>query len=137
MSNDYLSDEELLKLIADVEQSSMISAPGYLKSDILSKVEAIEKSSVTAKKKTKTIDFVTYRLKIAVAMAAAIGIFCVLPYKMPSQTDRIIKDREPKSTVVNSKYDRKESKEERKENYMQFLDEITNFNIEDIIGRIK
>lgn len=137
MNNEYLSDEELLKLISDVEQNSMISAPSYLKSDILSKIEDTEKSMAAAKKKAKTIEFVTYRLKIVVAMAAAIGIFCVLPYKMPSQTDRIVKDRELPSIGVSSKYDRKELKEERKEHYLQFFEEITVINIDDIIGRIK
>lgn len=138
MKNEYLSDEELLKLIADVEENSLIQAPKRLKSYIFSKIEA-------KRNRAKMVSMTTYRLKVCVAMAAAIGIFCILPFEMPSSTDRVIKAseyREKKYTAYALKQaesDRKalqwrETKEEGKEIIENIIEAVKN---NDIIGRIK
>lgn len=142
MRQNYLSDEELLDLIKDVEENSYIEAPKHLKSNVLSKIAA-------DKKRTRTINIATYRLKMCVAMAASILLFCVLPYKMPSQYDRAVMQAEyRKEKFLEYSKKREEEtkkKEEREENIQrlteerdEFVEKITDsINLKKVIERIR
>lgn len=43
MKNEYLSDEELLRLIDEVEENAMLRAPAYLKQRILKEIQSAER----------------------------------------------------------------------------------------------
>ena len=84
----YLSDEELMQLIADVEEHEMIQAPFYLKHEILQRVrqESVVRSAHSAK-----IQFLTFSLKVALATAAAVAVLLLAPAQfreMPSVADK-------------------------------------------------
>ena len=76
---DYLSEEELLTLINEVEQKEMFKAPQYLEEKILNSVKRQDqiveyKDKISAKRK-----LMTYSLKVMVAAAAAIALLIVVP----------------------------------------------------------
>lgn len=80
MSHEYLSDEELQKLIMDVELNDMTKAPANLKKKVLDAVDAADKAGNIAKtKKQKIIEYRLYSLKVALAVAAAIVVMFIVP----------------------------------------------------------
>ena len=80
MSHEYLSDEELQKLIMDVELNDMTKAPANLQKKVLDAVDAADKAGNIAKtKKQKRIEYRLYSLKVALAVAAAIVVMFIVP----------------------------------------------------------
>lgn len=80
MSHEYLSDEELQKLIMDVELNDMTKAPANLQKKVLDAVDAADKAGTIAKtKKQKIIEYRLYSLKVALAVAAAIVVMFIVP----------------------------------------------------------
>lgn len=80
MSHEYLSDEELQKLISDVELNDMAEAPVDLQKKVLDEISALSKSGNIAKtKKQKIIEYRLYSLKVALAVAAAIAVMFIVP----------------------------------------------------------
>lgn len=80
MSHEYLSDEELQKLIMDVELDDMTKAPANLQKKVLDAVDAADKAGNIAKtKKQKIIEYRLYSLKVALAVAAAIVVMFIVP----------------------------------------------------------
>ena len=80
MSHEYLSDEELQKLIMDVELNEMTKAPAKLQKKVLDAVDAADKAGNIAKtKKQKIIEYRLYSLKVALAVAAAIVVMFIVP----------------------------------------------------------
>lgn len=79
----YLTDAELESLINDVEMNYMLTAPSHIKGDILGKINR-------DKHRAKVINIATYRLKIAIACAASILLFCTYVMTMPTATERIM-----------------------------------------------
>lgn len=80
MSHEYLSDEELQKLIMDVELNDMTKAPANLQKKVLDVVDAADKAGNIAKtKKQKIIEYRLYSLKVALAVAAAIVVMFIVP----------------------------------------------------------
>ena len=80
MSHEYLSDEELQKLIMDVELNDMIKAPANLQKKVLDAVDVADKAGNIAKtKKQKIIEYRLYSLKVALAVAAAIVVMFIVP----------------------------------------------------------
>jgi len=80
MSHEYLSDEELQKLIMDVELNDMTKAPANLQKKVLDAVDAADKAGNIAKtKKQKIIEYRLYSLKVALAVAAAIAVMFIVP----------------------------------------------------------
>lgn len=71
---EYLSDEELMKMIQDTESQEMLVAPVYLKSEILTKIGEPDKKA-QSKKKTLMI----YRFKVAAVATAAIFALFLMP----------------------------------------------------------
>lgn len=68
---DYLTDDELEKLIADVETHGMLTAPSYLRDEVLKKTEV-----PLYKKK---LQFYAYSFKVCAAAAAAIVLMFSIP----------------------------------------------------------
>lgn len=81
--NEYLSDDELFQLIAEVEENEMIQAPFYLKQEILHRVEEESKDRRKKKQKSANIQFLTFSLKVAVATAASIAVLFLTPEQVP------------------------------------------------------
>ena len=80
MSHEYLSDEELQKIIMDVELNDMTKAPANLQKKVLDVVDAADKAGNIAKtKKQKIIEYRLYSLKVALAVAAAIVVMFIVP----------------------------------------------------------
>ena len=80
MSHEYLSDEELQKLIMDVELNDMTKAPANLQKKVLDAVSAADRAGNVAKtKKQKIIEYRLYSLKVALAVAAAIAVMFIVP----------------------------------------------------------
>lgn len=106
--NEYLSDDELVQLIQEVEQGNMIPAPFYLKQEILHKVR--EEEARQAARSAK-IQFITYSCKVALATAAAVAVLLLAPsqfrnvtgnmYREPARTEKISKKIEAKSYFVS------------------------------------
>ena len=81
MSHEYLSDEELQKLISDVELNDIVQAPVHLQEKVLDAVSAADRAGNVAKtKKQKIIEYRLYSLKVALAVAAAIAVMFIVPY---------------------------------------------------------
>ena len=84
----YLSDDELNKLIMDIEEKELVQAPAGIEKNVLSFVEY--------KKRRKTVEFSTYCLRVAFAVAAAIAIVCIVPFipetkaGIPSREDAVL-----------------------------------------------
>ena len=80
MSHEYLSDEELQKLIMDVELNDMTKAPANLQKKVLDAVDAADKAgNISKTKKQKIIEYRLYSLKVALAVAAAIVVMFIVP----------------------------------------------------------
>lgn len=85
---EYLSDEELMKLIADVEEHEMIQAPFYMKHEILQRVR---QESVVHRVHSAKIQFLTFSLKVTLATVAAVAVLLLAPAQfrqMPSVADK-------------------------------------------------
>ncbi len=84
----YLSDDELSKLIMDVEGKELVQAPAGIERKVLSFVEH--------KRRRKTVEFSTYCLRVAFAVAAAIAIVCIVPFipetkaNIPSREEAVL-----------------------------------------------
>lgn len=80
MSHEYLSEEELQKLISDVELNDIVQAPVHLQKKVLDAVSAADRAGNVAKtKKQKIIEYRLYSLKVALAVAAAIVVMFIVP----------------------------------------------------------
>ncbi len=76
MNQGYLSDEELKRLIEDVEDNKMLQAPANLKQQVLETLDA-DKSCIRTKKQRKKL--VIFEMKIAGGLAAAMLMLFLLP----------------------------------------------------------
>ena len=116
MSHEYLSDEELQKLISDVELNDMTKAPANLQKKVLDAVDAADKAGNIAKtKKQKIIEYRLYSLKVALAVAAAIAVMFIVPYvpvahrdidlmeKISSQRDASFSDASFRDEILEKK----------------------------------
>lgn len=82
----YLSERELMELIASAEKEPLSKAPGYLKEQILSKASRQESFS-------RQNIFVIFCAKVITGAAASIALLLFLP-------DLTHYDRLPKNTAV-------------------------------------
>lgn len=79
MTPNYLSDEELMQLISDIEASPVQTAPPYLKDEILkqaAKTKAIHAVTAAIPKKQELFRF---SARVIAAAAAAIALLIVMP----------------------------------------------------------
>ena len=83
---DYLSEEELLKLISDIENEDIVKAPPDILENILSQVQAegTDRPPASEQKEISLIErrryFIKYCLRTALSAAAAIALTFSLPY---------------------------------------------------------
>ena len=116
MSHEYLSDEELQKLISDVELNDIVQAPVHLQKKVLDAVSAADKAGNVAKtKKQKIIEYRLYSLKVALAVAAAIAVMFIVPCvpvanrdidlmeKISSQRDASFRDSSFRDEILEKK----------------------------------
>ena len=116
MSHEYLSDEELQKLISDVELNDIVQAPVHLQKKVLDAVSAADRAGNVAKtKKQKIIEYRLYSLKVALAVAAAIAVMFIVPYvpvayrdidlmeKIGSQRDASFRDSSFRDEILEKK----------------------------------
>lgn len=96
----YMSDEELNKLIQDVEFTGMLSPPSYLKDQIMEKViseKKEEKTLITTvdynKKRNKQKQLFLYSMKVAAAAIAALYFLMTVPMDMAQNATPRYEDR--------------------------------------------
>ncbi len=77
--NKYLSDEELEKLILDVEEEKLILAPPDLLENILSSVDDSSKPPEIVDFAQKKSEFRKYCFRVVSSMAAAIALLILIP----------------------------------------------------------
>lgn len=83
MEWEYLSDEELDQLVKEVEAKPLHPAPEYLKTMILDKAQAYDKS---AHKMSAGMQLFTYSIKIMAAAAAAVIVILTVPVMDKAQS---------------------------------------------------
>ena len=66
------SDEELMKMIGEVENGEMLQAPVHLKNEVLTHIR-------TEKQRSRKRQVFTYRAQVLIAMAAAIFLLVLMP----------------------------------------------------------
>lgn len=98
MNQGYLSDEELKRLIEDVEDNKMLQAPANLKRQVLETLDA-DKSCIRTKKQRKKL--VIFEMKIAGGLAAAMLMLFLLPITAQGEQAGETAEKEP--TVIEVK----------------------------------
>lgn len=71
-SSREFSDEELMKMIGEVENGEMLQAPVHLKNEVLMHIR-------TEKQRYRKRQVFTYRAQVLIAMAAAIFLLVLMP----------------------------------------------------------
>jgi hypothetical protein len=69
---EYLSDEDLEKLIMDMENETQVQAPSYIDRKVLSVIETGERR--------KILSFRLYCARVGFAVAVAILFVCIVPF---------------------------------------------------------
>lgn len=98
MNQGYLSDEELKRLIEDVEDNKMLQAPANLKQQVLETLDA-DKARIRTKKQRKKL--VIFEMKIAGGLAAAMLMLFLLPITAQGEQAGETAGKEP--TVIEVK----------------------------------
>ena len=95
-NNRYLSDEELNRLINNVEDEGLIQAPAQIKSEVLRK---IDKENPSAKPEKSMAELYRYSAKVVFAIAAALLLLIITPGitdsrdRIPTRDEVISQDR--------------------------------------------
>jgi len=108
-----MTDKELQRLIEDVENNYLISAPKSMKSNIYAEINRQRK----AKNRIRNIN---YNMKVLAGMAAAIGIFCFLPFR----TDAEIYLQDKRIERIEERYQNQEEHIMRQHKKNQLIEEI-------------
>ena len=81
MSHEYLSDEELQRLISDIELSDTVEAPANIQREVLKAIDSAACTDDNAEKRNqKIIEYRLFRLKVALASAAAVVSMLMAPH---------------------------------------------------------
>ncbi len=83
MEWEYLSDEELEKLVDDIEAKPLCRAPEYLESMILNKAKTYDRN---AQRLSAGMQLFIYSVKIMAAAAAAITVILTVPMMDKTQS---------------------------------------------------
>ncbi len=113
----YLTEQELEALIAEVEDHEMLAPPVYLKELIMEEAVKSAKPVNTAKsitgnridRKTANIQFMVYSLKIIGAAAAAIFCLTMVPMDMGGGMEKIENQRMEEAIEKDVAHYREES----------------------------
>ena len=69
--NEYMTDEELLELISDIEECNLVKAPPEIEEKVFDKID----------KKKQIIEYKRFRNRVILAVAAAVIIISI-PFEM-------------------------------------------------------
>lgn len=127
VENTYLTDEELERLIADVEEHDLVSAPPELLKEILTKIEACAdtktgmdangsagdmtvKKSQAVKENGKKRDFQLYCFRVISSVAAAIMLLFTLPKVSETvlKTSEAVREETVYEPQISLRYETKE-----------------------------
>lgn len=89
-----LTEEELMRLIETVEERELLHAPGHLKGNIFSHIQA-------GKRRERERALFSYRAKVLVGMAAALAVLFLVP------VDGVEKPQLPQSGIPGTLYEEK------------------------------
>ena len=94
--NINITDEELARLVEQVEERELIHAPGHLKENVFLQ---LDRQRRTAKKR----QLFSYRAKVLVGMAAALTVLFLVPADGTEMTDS------PRNSILSSLLSEKEA----------------------------
>lgn len=137
---DALTDEELLRLIEQVEDRELIHAPGHLKEDVFQRIDR-------QKERERNRRLISYRVKVLAGMAAALTVLLLLPIEgsnVPesprySIVDRLLREDEisaadeweqealAREQEIDRVWERYRKKQERKEAGERYVQEIKDY----------
>ena len=130
----YLSDDELGKLIMDVEEKELVQAPAGIERNVISFIEY--------KKRRRTLEFGKYCLRVGCAVAAAIALVCIVPFipetqgRIPSREDTLSERKVISREVVLEKRSDRTKEEVLKEHsgnsYLEETEILIQSHIENI-----
>ena len=89
LDQNYLSEEELETLIADIEEHDLVQAPPDLLNQILYTIEESEPYIIPYVQRKKTIEFRKYCLQVITSVAAAIVLVFLLPTSIQIQKSEL------------------------------------------------
>lgn len=81
LEENYLTDEQLMQLIQDVEENELVSAPPGLLDTILQEVEKAEKAQIKpiTSRENRVKEFRRYCIRVITSVAAAVSIIFFTP----------------------------------------------------------
>lgn len=81
LEENYLTDEQLMQLILDVEENELVSAPPGLLDTILQEVEKAEKAQIKpiTSRENRVKEFRRYCIRVITSVAAAVAIIFFTP----------------------------------------------------------
>lgn len=81
LEENYLTDEQLMQLIQDVEENELVSAPPGLLDTILQEVEKAEKAQIKpiTSRENRVKEFRRYCIRVITSVAAAVAIIFFTP----------------------------------------------------------
>lgn len=109
--NRYPTDEELNRLIEELEQQELY-APKHLKEEILLKAQEQVRNEEAGSKRAQPASFLMYTLKMAAGMAAAVLLVFMIPVGNGSNVSRA-ETPEKKWSISEEKSRGKENPDER------------------------
>lgn len=137
---DAFTDEELLRLIEQVEERELIHAPGHLKEDVFQRIDR-------QKERERNRRLISYRVKVLAGMAAALTVLLLLPIEgsnaperaQTSVVNRLLRGNEmpaedaweqevlTREQAIDRMWERYQKKQERKEAGERYVQEIRNY----------
>lgn len=135
-----LTEEELLRLMEQVEERELIHAPGRLKGDVFQRIDR-------QRKRAQDRILFSYRVKVLAGMAAALTVLLLLPIEgqnAPARTqfafvNRILYGEETtaedeweqtileREREIDRKWERYQRKQERKDAGERYLQEVKDY----------
>lgn len=112
-----MTDRELELLINEVEKNELIKAPKNMKEEVFATIRA-------KRHKAKVVELVSYRAKVVVGMAAAIGMLIIMPFKDISESR--IHEINDSIKIKKSSYERQLKKDDLKDAKNEFVESILN-----------
>jgi len=111
-SMDYLSEEDILKLIDEVEKEGLMEAPKELEGNILSEARRIKEEQVKCYKKQWNRQCLKLYFRVSMTMAAALAVVVLAPAKISYQemfslnfsnhTTSVVKEINAKTSKVSA-----------------------------------
>lgn len=117
---DYMTDEELLALMEQVEQHELVSAPPGLAERVLQKIEQTDTGGKSGEQSGQRKHFRLYCCKVVVAMAASI----VLLFALPSLSKQLWVEEVPSKETLLSEIPLKTKQEAMSESGKSLFEKI-------------